>query len=181
MVYFAKQDVYAYLKANNLIDESTIEEGQLKEVKPVESTPGKQSQIPEEKTAGAAENPLEIHHFSKELSLRVESAVTVHKEALKRLQETEDKLIKTEQSRVTWKINAFWSIATAVVGIATLAFFLMKATKTSSELSKNYNDITTKYEDAQDKLVKAKEDVLAKEEMLMKLQNKTQVTNATGN
>jgi len=173
MVYFAKEDVHSYLKTNNLIDESKIEDSQLKEV-PTESGPAKQNQNP-------LENSLDPQIFSKEIALRVESALSVHKEALKRLQDTEDKLIKAEQSRVTWKINAFWSIAFTVLGTGTLGILLFNASKVSTELTKNYNDLTAKYENSQDSLLNAKESILEKDDLLMKIQNNTLVTNATRN
>jgi len=180
MVYFAKEDVHSYLKANNLINDGNVEEGVLK--KPAsEISQEKQGLNHLEKVPGTHENPLDPQSFSKEMSLRVESAISVHKEALKRLQDTEDKLVKAEQLRVTWKINTFWSIGLTVLSAGVLGFLLLNASKVSSELTKNYNDLSARYEDSQDKLLKAKEAILEKDDLLMKMQTTQQVTNATGN
>jgi len=180
MVYFAKEDVHTYLKANNLINEGSVEEGVLKKPVP-ESSQEKQGLNPLEKTPGTLENPLDPQSFSKEMSLRVESAISVHKEALKRLQDTEDKLVKAEQLRVTWKINTFWSVGLTVLSVGILGFLLLNASKVSTALTKNYNDLSARYEDSQDRLLKAKESLLEKDDLLMKMQATPQVTNATGN
>jgi hypothetical protein len=175
MVYFAKVDVEAYLKANGLIKPDEAE------LKAHESTPGSQEQKPLEQAPNTLEKPLDPLTFPKELSLRVESALTVHKEALNRLHATEDKLVKSEQSRVTWKINAFWAIGIAVLSAGTLGYLLFNSSRVSSELSKNYNNLSARYEDTQDELLKAKEAMLEKDDLLMKVQKNTQVINATGN
>jgi hypothetical protein len=63
----------------------------------------------------------------------------------------------------------------------TLGYLLFNSSRVSSELSKNYNNLSARYEDTQDELLKAKEAMLEKDDLLMKVQKNTQVINATGN
>lgn len=176
MVYFSKEDVYSYLKTNNLIDKSGLEDAQTS-IPTLESTSGKPNQ-------NSVTDLTFLKALPQDAALTAENALSIHKEVLKELKDKNDKLINAEKTSVTWKTNTFWAIGLAVLCAVCAGLFgslLWKSSKNTSELTQNYNNLSGKYEDAQDKLLQAKETLLEKDQLLMKTNKTTQVTNATGN
>ncbi len=184
MVFFAQADVEKYLKENNLLKSDPIADAEVAEKNgtPVADSAPVTDETKTRNDVNAPEsavNPLKVLNSSKEMTFHIEKALTVHKDALNRIVDLEEKRLTAETSLTKWKINFAWVAGVgviAIIGVAVLGYSLTQILRSSQELSRNNAELSTKYTEAQENLFKAKETILEKEAHILKIQSTSNTT-----